>query len=90
VLCLGLDRERSGEVYYQPAAGWLFETADEPMAASHGSGHDYDRRVPVVMLPAGRTRRAPATAPDGELVPIERVAGTIAGWLGVTAPAALR
>lgn len=86
VLCLGLDPERSGDVYYQAAEGWLFETEDEPMAASHGSPHDYDRLVPVVMLPAGRTAHAPAAGPDGEIVPIEQISGIVAGWLGVTAP----
>ena len=85
-LCLGLDPERAGEVVYQPARNWLFEDDDEPLATSHGSFYDYDQEVPVIELAPGRARHAAATAPDAVRVPIEDVAGLLAGWLGVTAP----
>ena len=71
---------------YQPARNWLFEDDDEPLATSHGSFYDYDQEVPVIELAPGRARHAAATAPDAVRVPIEDVAGLLAGWLGVTAP----
>ncbi|MEO8700102.1 MAG: alkaline phosphatase family protein [Kofleriaceae bacterium] len=89
VLCLALDPERSGEVIYLPAAGWVLEDNDEPLATSHGSSHDYDRQVPVLLLAPTRTRHALPTAPSGESVPMEQIAGILAGWLGVTPPSQL-
>jgi hypothetical protein len=90
-LCLALDPAESGEVVYLPAAGWVLERRDERVATSHGSLHDYDRDVPLVLLAPGRdpARAEPATAPAESLVPMETVAALLAGWLGVPPPAAL-
>lgn len=85
-LCLGTDPERSGEIVYMPAAGWVMEDADEPVATAHGSSHDYDQLVPVVMLSPGRNPRAPLGAPDATVIRMEDIAGILAGWLGVTPP----
>jgi Type I phosphodiesterase / nucleotide pyrophosphatase len=84
-LCRGLDAERSGEVLYVPAPGWLMEEQDEPVAASHGTPYRYDQEVPVIALPFGRVSRAPQPAPAGELLMTE-IAPTLARWLGVLPP----
>lgn len=89
-ICLSLDIERSGEIFYLPKRGWMLEERDDPTATAHGSLHDYDREVPVIMLAPGRTSHAPATAPSNSPFPMVRVATVIAGWLGVTPPSALR
>jgi hypothetical protein len=82
-VCLGLDPERSGDFVYVPAPGWILQEAGEPLATTHGSFHDYDQLVPVVMLPFGRSMHAPQTAPSGEL-PLSDIAPTIRAWLGET------
>ncbi|HEU4735153.1 MAG TPA: alkaline phosphatase family protein [Kofleriaceae bacterium] len=88
-LCVALDPERSGEVVFLPAAGWVLESADEPVATNHGSLQAYDRQVPVILLPPGRIRHAALTAPDSTTIPLVRVATILARWLGVTPPSAL-
>ncbi|HEY5926195.1 MAG TPA: alkaline phosphatase family protein, partial [Kofleriaceae bacterium] len=50
-LCLSIDPERSGDFFYLPARGWIIEEESERLATGHGSLHDYDRDVPVVLLP---------------------------------------
>ena len=35
-LCLTFDRERSGDLYYLPARGYIMDTEDEPAATAHG------------------------------------------------------
>jgi peptidoglycan/xylan/chitin deacetylase (PgdA/CDA1 family) len=87
-LCLGIDTERMGEFIYAPAAGWVIEEEDERLATAHGSLHDYDRNVPVILLPFGRASHAPQTTPGAEMSLVE-VAPILARWLGVTAPTAL-
>lgn len=62
-LCLAIDPERSGDVIFTPAPGWIIEDADEPYATGHGSLNDYDRNVPVIVLPWGRTKHAPDKGP---------------------------
>lgn len=89
VFCLAIDPEREGELVYFLADTWMVHEAVDPTAASHGSHHAYDRRVPLLVLPPGRTRHAPATAPLPEPVPMTRVSSLLADWLGVTAPLAL-
>ena len=89
-LCLGLDPERSGEVLYMPRTGWILEDDDEPLATAHGSQHDYDQQVPVVVLTPGRTTHRPMGGPGPEPVAMEDVAGMLAGWLHVVAPRDLR
>jgi len=84
-LCLMLDPERSGDLFYVPAKGWILEEEDEPSATAHGSLHDYDRVVPVIELPAGRTPHAPLAAPDDHVVEMTDVAPTLERWLGLPA-----
>lgn len=89
-LCTALDPERSGEILYLPAPGWVLQDASETLATSHGSLQRYDRLVPVLLVPPGRTRHAALTAPDPAEVPMTRIATILARWLGVTPPAELR
>ncbi len=84
LICLALDPERSGDFVYMPAYGWLVHD-NEPLATGHGSPHDYDRRVPVLTLPIGRTPHAPLAVPSGEMS-LADVAPLLRTWLGV-APA---
>jgi type I phosphodiesterase/nucleotide pyrophosphatase len=88
MLCLTFDPERSGDLFYLPAKGWIMEDDDEPLATAHGSAHDYDQLVPLILLPPGRARHLPMTAPGNELEMIG-VAPMLAHWLGVTPPAKL-
>jgi hypothetical protein len=87
-LCLMLDPERSGDVLYLPAPGWVMHDGDS-IATSHGSLNLYDRHVPVVLLPPGRTPHAALTGPDTTTIPIAQVATILAGWLGVPPPTSL-
>ncbi len=58
------------------------DTEDEPAATAHGSIHEYDREVPLIILSPERTKHAPQTAPTDK-VPMETVAPLLARWLGV-------
>jgi predicted AlkP superfamily pyrophosphatase or phosphodiesterase len=89
VLCRTIDPERSGELLWLPARGWVHEDDGELVATAHGSMNDYDRLVPVIVLAPGRTKHAAASAPDSNRFDMTKVAGTLAGWLGVPAPNAL-
>ena len=89
VLCLSLDPERSGEIAFFPRPGWVLHDADEPMAAAHGSLHDNDRVVPVIMLPPGRTRHAPLAHHDDATIDLVRISTVLARWLGAPAPSTL-
>jgi predicted AlkP superfamily pyrophosphatase or phosphodiesterase len=80
-LCLSIDPERSGEIIYDPAEGSVIHKDDWVDAISHGSLHDYDREVPLVLVGPGVT---PGDAAD--LVSPLQVAPTIARFLGVAAP----
>jgi hypothetical protein len=84
-VCLSLDAERSGDFIFFPARGWIVEEETERYATGHGSLHDYDRDVPVLLLPFGRTRHAPQTSP-GTTMSLGEVAPLVASWLGVTPP----
>lgn len=86
VLCLTFDRDRSGEIYYMTARGWLHQEQDEPEATGHGSLYEYDREVPFIVMLPGRARHAPWTAPVAPAMPMEDVAGLLAALLGVPAP----
>lgn len=88
-LCLTFDAERSGDLFYLPANGWILQDDDEPLATAHGSMHDYDRLVPVIELAPGHTTHAAATAPGGAEVPMTEIAATLAHWAGIRAPAEL-
>jgi predicted AlkP superfamily pyrophosphatase or phosphodiesterase len=82
-LCLAIDLERSGEVVYLPAAGWVLEDDVEPMATSHGSPHDYDQLVPVLELAPGRVPHAPLAGPDGDAIAMTSIAPLLKAWLGL-------
>jgi Type I phosphodiesterase / nucleotide pyrophosphatase len=90
VLCISLDPERSGEIFYLPAKGWVIEDADDRIATTHGSAQPYDRHVPVIVLAPGRRTHEALRAPSGAPMPMAQIAGTLAGWLGVQPPSALR
>lgn len=90
LLCITLDPERSGEIIYLPAPGWIVQSSDAAIATSHGSLQPYDRLVPVIMLPPGRVPHAALTRPDGTTIQLVRVATILARWLGVTPPSSLR
>lgn len=89
-ICITLDPERSGEIVYMPARGWVLEDGEETIATGHGSLQDYDRQVPVIMLPPGRTAHAALARPDATTVEMARISTVLAGWLGVPPPSALR
>jgi hypothetical protein len=82
-LCLTFDVERSGELYYLPARNWIIDQEDEPAATAHGSLHDYDRLVPVVVLAPDRARHAPLAAPTPVELDMRAIAPLVARWLGV-------
>jgi Type I phosphodiesterase / nucleotide pyrophosphatase len=88
-ICLALDIERSGELFYMPKRNWTFEERDERVATAHGSLHDYDREVPLILLAPDRKPHEPATAPSGTTIPMQRIAPIIAHWLGVKSPTEL-
>jgi hypothetical protein len=88
-LCLAFDPERSGEIYFTPARGWLHEEATDPEASGHGSLWDYDQQVPYIELAPGRSRHAPQTAPTGDEQDMLGVAARLASWLGVAPPTSL-
>ncbi|MEO8705015.1 MAG: alkaline phosphatase family protein [Kofleriaceae bacterium] len=89
-ICMMLDPERSGEVFFLPKPGWIFHDADEPTAAAHGSFQDYDRDVPVIMVPSDRPApHLPLTAPSSTTIEMVRISTVIANWLGVTPPLSL-
>jgi predicted AlkP superfamily pyrophosphatase or phosphodiesterase len=87
--CLALDPVESGEVFYHPARNWIIHSGREPHATAHGSIHDYDREVPFITLPPGRTPHAPLAAPSQAKIYMVRVAAVLARWLGVTPPPSL-
>jgi hypothetical protein len=89
-ICVALDPERSGEIMYLPANGWVLQDASEPLATSHGSMEPYDRQVPVLVLPPGRARHSALAAPETAMIPMTRIATMLARWLGVMPPASLR
>ena len=88
-LCLTFDPERSGDLFYMLANGWIMEDENERAATAHGSMHAYDQQVPLFLLAPGRTRHAAQTAPTRQMSMIE-IAPLLARWLGVTPPAKLR
>jgi hypothetical protein len=84
-LCLTFDPQRSGEIFYVPARGWILMGADDQYATAHGSLNDYDRDVPVLLLPFGRTKHVPDEKPRDQ-IGLEGVAGIASAWLGVAPP----
>jgi predicted AlkP superfamily pyrophosphatase or phosphodiesterase len=45
----GYVAERSGDLLLVPRRHWIFELRSENDATNHGTRHDYDRRVPVLL-----------------------------------------
>ncbi len=90
VICLGLDAERSGEIFYLPRAGWVFHEQATPPATAHGSQHAYDREVPVIVLAPDRAAAHPPLAtPSTTPMSMVEISKILAGWLGITPPSAL-
>jgi hypothetical protein len=88
LLCQMLDPERSGELVFLPKRGWILQS--DTKATNHGSHHDYDREVPVIMLPPKRTPHAPLAKPSDTTVRMIRISTILARWLGVTPPVSLK
>jgi hypothetical protein len=89
-LCQSFDTERSGDLFYMLAKGWILQEDEEHAATAHGSLHDYDMLVPVIELAPGRARHAPANAPSSGEVDMLSIAPLLASWLGVAPPATLQ
>ncbi|HEY0252330.1 MAG TPA: alkaline phosphatase family protein [Kofleriaceae bacterium] len=87
-LCISFDPERSGDLFYMPARGWIMQDDDEPTATAHGSWQDYDQRVPLILVPPDRTAHGPATGPKSE-IEMTRIAQLLSTWLGVKDPRSL-
>jgi hypothetical protein len=85
-ICLALDVERAGEIFYLPRRHWVFVERADPGATAHGSHHDYDREVPVIVRAPGAAPRAAATAPSGQTIAMTEIAGMLARALGITGP----
>ena len=89
LLCLTIDPQRSGEVLYLPADGWTVGSTEEPHATAHGSLHAYDRLVPVIMLPPGRTPHAALAHPSDTTIQMIRISTVLSRWLGIAPPQSL-
>ena len=78
----GLSPGRGPDVFVETEYGCLF--SDYPAGTSHGSPHDYDRRVPLVFFGAG-------IEPGETWLPARTVdiAPTLAGRMGLPIPADL-
>lgn len=64
---LSYHREESGEIMFVVKPYWL---SGDTSAASHGTPHDYDRRVPVVLMGARiRAGRYAGPASPGDIAP---------------------
>jgi predicted AlkP superfamily pyrophosphatase or phosphodiesterase len=75
--------QRSGDLVLVGRENWYFSPRSDGSATTHGSGHLYDRQVPVILLGAGirgGTYAQPATPAD--------IAPTLAHLAGVTMPKA--
>ncbi|HEY1818040.1 MAG TPA: alkaline phosphatase family protein [Kofleriaceae bacterium] len=88
-LCLTFEPSRSGDVYYLPAKGWIFQDANEPEATAHGSLHDYDQLVPVILMAPDRKSHEREHAPVAGEIEMVKIAPLLARWLGVNPPSTL-
>ncbi len=88
-ICMMIDAERSGEVFYLPARGWIAEEVSERVATAHGS---------LRRLRSSRSRDHAAAGPDAArtaprsrsaTIQMVRISMIVANWLGVTPPQAL-
>lgn len=87
--CLALDPAESGEVFYTPARGWITDERADPIATGHGSIHDYDREVPLLLVPPDREPHAPHAQPSEVKHLVVRVPIIVSRWLGVPPPQTL-
>jgi hypothetical protein len=85
-LCAMFAPGISGELFYLPAKGWTLESEHDHTATAHGSMYDYDRLVPVIVLPPGRTRHVPQPSPSHDELDMRDIAPLVAHWLGVKFP----
>lgn len=78
--CRSVDAERTGEILYGPAAGWVVMLPPFD-ATAHGSANDPDRFVPALI-------KAPGLEPGRSTAPASTlsVAPTLAALLGVPPP----
>ena len=84
-ICDSIHPERSGEVYFSPDKHNIIQ--QKPFGGdNHGTRHDYDRQVPVIVREPGR----PAQVLAGEHPSILSVAPTLARLLGAPAPKAAK
>lgn len=88
-ICMMIDPQRAGDLFYLPAPHWILSDADEPVATAHGSWNLYDREVPVILLPFGRAPHARATGASSTVIQMVRLSTVLAGWLDVTPPVSL-
>jgi hypothetical protein len=72
--------ERSADVGVAPKAGWMFTTY--PTGTTHGSPHDYDTHVPILLYGPKWVKAGRVDAP----VEVVDIAPTLAAMLGVAAP----
>jgi predicted AlkP superfamily pyrophosphatase or phosphodiesterase len=73
--------DRGGDVFIVGRPFWLFGSAEYPTGTTHGSPHEYDTHVPLLVYGPGVTggRRAEPVAP-------QQAAPIAAAFLGVPAP----
>jgi predicted AlkP superfamily pyrophosphatase or phosphodiesterase len=71
--------DRSGDLIVVPKANWTLGPRAEQSATTHGTGHPYDRRIPLVLLGVGvKPGRWSGTASPADIAP------TFAHVAGVT------
>ena len=70
---------RSGDLVVVPRSGWIMMGRTSQAATNHGSHHDYDRRVPLILMGGGiRAGRFKEEATPADVAP------TLASLVGVT------
>ena len=73
--------DRSGDLIVVPKPNWTVGPRAEQSATTHGTGHPYDRQVPLILFGAGiKPGRRSATASPADIAP------TVAHISGVTMP----
>ena len=79
----GYVAARSGDLFFVPRRHWIYELRSENDATNHGTPHDYDKRVPLVLRGHGiRQGRYSADTTPADLAP------TLAHLAGIQMPRA--